>query len=334
MTTSQRATVDPTDRNGEPEPVGDAASHPRRKGWMLWLAPLASIALVAWLVWRVSLEELLRAFGRLDWYVLIPLTGLLVLGLFFWEALCIRVLFSDFGHSLSYRAALRARGTAYLFSVFNYGAGQGALAWLLSRTMNASLARTLARCLVLVYVDLVVLLTLGLLGAMLADDPITIGVRVFCIVGLGSVIAATALARNLHGRFGERLRRGPCGPVLSGWSWNGRLFLTLCGMRTVNFSFGVFYVIVCLWFCGIDLDRIRLLSALPITALVDGLPISVSGLGTRETTMVLLLQPEDAASLLAFCLVWSTCIIFGRSLIAVAHLWTARLAPPQGAAES
>jgi hypothetical protein len=46
-----------------------------------------------------------------------------------------------------------------------------------------------------------------------------------------------------------------------------------------------------------------------------------AGLGTRETSLLLLLAPPEPAVLLAMSLIWSTGMILFRFVIGLAHLW-------------
>ena len=101
----------------------------------------------------------------------IAIVGMLLLAAYFWDAVSLLVLFRDSQRPLSYVAVLRARGQSYVFSVVNFGLGQGRLAWLIARAQDQSLLVTVARCLMLIYVDLYVLLTLALGGALLSDHP-------------------------------------------------------------------------------------------------------------------------------------------------------------------
>jgi hypothetical protein len=62
------------------------------------------------------------------------------------------------------------------------------------------------------------------------------------------------------------------------------------------------------------------LSTIPLVLLADGLP-NFAGLGTRETSLLLLLAPREPPVLLAMSLIWSTGMILVRFVIGLAHLW-------------
>jgi hypothetical protein len=90
----------------------------------------------------------------------------------------------------------------------------------------------------------------------------------------------------------------------------------------VYFIILVVYAAVALEICRIPLDFRVVLSTIPLVMLADGLP-SVSGLGTRETALQLLLPSEEPAVLVALSLVWTTVLVLTRATIGLAHLWAA-----------
>ncbi|MCI0492731.1 MAG: hypothetical protein L0Z07_07325, partial [Planctomycetes bacterium] len=97
--------------------------------------------------------------------------------------------------------------------------------------------------------------------------------------------------------------------------------LQLLPMRLVYFSVLVGYAVVALAICQMPIDYKVVLSTVPLVLLADGLP-NFSGLGTRETTLQLLLAPDKPAVLLAMSLFWSTGMMVGRFIIGLANLWS------------
>ena len=289
--------------------------------WKRLLPLLGSAALITWLIWRVSPQALGQALAGLNWGAIVPLTLLLVLATYLWDALGLWFLFADPDHPLTYRAVLGARGRSYFFTAFNFGLGQGYLAWIMAQVRQATLAWSVSRCMLLVYVDLYVLLGLGLFGASLSMHPHSRGITVFCVSGLSALVLVTLLVRCLPSAWIGRLRQTRWSDWLTAQTWNWRRILQLCVLRTAYFAWGMGYAVAGLRLCGIHIETMLVLSAIPIMALVDGLPIGTSGLGTRETTLLLLLQPEQPARLLAFCLTWSAGVIAGRGLLGLVHLW-------------
>jgi hypothetical protein len=196
--------------------------------------------------------------------------------------------------------------------------GQAALAWDLARAQGVSLLSTLSRSVLLACHDVAVLLSMGLLGALLSNDPRVEAVRWFCGVGLCLIGIAALVPLVLPLRYKLRLRHTRWGGWMESWSW-GRS-ARLAAARVVYFFILVVYGAVALEICGIELDFRVVLSTIPLVMLADGLP-SVSGLGTRETAMMILLPSEDKATLAALSLVWTTGLVVGRAAIGLAHVW-------------
>src|SRR5262249_4345065 len=97
--------------------------------------------------------------------------------------------------------------------------------------------------------------------------------------------------------------------------------LRLYGLRIAYFAIILLYAAGGLGLCGLALNRGVVLGVIPLVLLADGLPVSVSGLGTRETALLYLLQPEHPEVILAWCLLWSTGLLVGRTSIGLANLW-------------
>jgi hypothetical protein len=289
------------------------------RGWLHHLLPvLVSAAALAWVLWKVSPDELYRKASLLDWHLLVPATLAMVVALYLWDAVCLMALFSTPKHPLAYREALAARGRSYIAGAINYELGQAALAWDIARRQGVGLLSTLTRSALLAYHDVAVLLALGLLGTLLSDDPRVDKVRWFCGVGLCLIGIAALLPLLLPQRYKLRLQHTRGGAWLESWSWRRSARLALA--RVVYFFILVLYAAVALEICGISLDFRVVLSTIPLVMLADGLP-SVSGLGTRETALQLLLPTEEPAVLAAMSLVWTAVLITGRAAIGLAHWW-------------
>ena len=291
------------------------------------LSVVVSAILAAWLIWFVSPTNLFEAFGQLNWPVLLPVTVIFIVGLYLWDAVCLWRLFDDRARPLRYGTALHARGYSYLFGIFNYELGQGLLAWMLAKAQDKSMFVAVGRCLVLAYVDLCILFAMGLVGALLHDDPRTFGIGVFCGVALAGLVLATAALRwSPPGRV-RWLSSSRLGQWLSRWDLKWKQITPLYGLRVVFFLINMVYVAIGLWICNYPITAAVMLTVIPIIAIVNALPISFSGLGTREATLMVLLRPEEPAALLAFSLVWTASIIFGRAIIGLGHLWGASARP-------
>jgi hypothetical protein len=92
-------------------------------------------------------------------------------------------------------------------------------------------------------------------------------------------------------------------------------------LRVAYFGITLLYAAAGLSLCGVPLDRGVVLGVIPLVLLANGLPVSVCGLSTRETSLLYLLQPEHPEVLLAWSLAWSAGLFVGRAGIGLASLW-------------
>jgi hypothetical protein len=290
------------------------------RGWKRVLPVLISTGLLAWVVYRVSPQALVEAAGRLDARPLVAATALLVLALYFWDAVCLDWLFGKCIRPLSYPTALAARGWSYLPGALNYELGQAALAWRLARAQETTVLSALGLCVQLAYHDLVVLFVLGGLGSLVSTDPRSRPAGWVCGLGLAALAGFGVLVRWLPRAW----RRA--GTALPSWlpSWSAGRSAMLLLLRGVYYGIILGYAAVGLEICRIGVSFHVLGSVIPLVLLADGLPISVSGLGTRETTLLYLLQPDEPATLAAFSLFWSVGLASGRAGIGLLHWWIPR----------
>lgn len=215
---------------------------------------------------------------------------------------------------------LGVRGMSYLLGAFNYELGQGVVAWNVSRMQRISLLSTISRSVVLAYNDLIVLLSVGFLGALLVNDrPTQIqAALIVCVLGLSGLMAVGVVFSLLPDKIRRRVQGTRWGAWLVDWNW--RRTCRLIGQRLVYFGILIGYGGIAFFICGIPVDTFVVISTLPLVLLADALP-SVSGIGTRETALVLLLAPENQAVLLAVSLIWSSSMVIGRLMIGMLWLW-------------
>jgi len=301
----------------------------RPSRWRRLVPPVVSAGLLVWLVYRVSPSALVVAASQLDWPRLCVVFSVMVLALYFWDGVCLRWLFAEPGLPLSYGQVLRARGSSYVASAVNYELGQGMVAWELARAQGTSLVAALGRCLLLAVHDMAVLLILGLAGSLWIDTTIARGIRSFCAIGLAGLLSAGLMASLLPRRWRERwtIRGRRLWP--GSWTWGHSLRLS--GLRGIYYAIILIAVGVGLEVAPVLAGRQVVFGAVPVVLLADGLPVSVSGLGTRETALLSLIRAPQPAALLAFSLIWSAVLMTGRLLIGLANWWflpTAMLAMP------
>jgi hypothetical protein len=267
----------------------------------------------------VSLWQLEQAARHLEWRLVVAATVLLVLSTYMWDAFCLRWLFAQPAHELAYSAAFRIRGIAYLAGAINYGLGHAMVAWMMSKVRGLSLVAALSRCVLLAYHDIAVLLGLGLLGSIASAEPQARSVQTFCSIGLALLLGLGALSTIMPAQWRSRLKETRWAASLGSWSWARSAQLAL--LRVVYFGISLLYASVALPISGVRVDESAVLSAVPIALLAEGLPVSVSGLGARETVLLYFLNAEQPEAVLALGLVWSTGLIAGRMAIGLAQLW-------------
>ncbi len=291
----------------------------RPSRWLTRAIPLiASLTLLAAIIWWVSPEALFEAAAKLRWELLLPVTAGMVVSLYLWDAYCLPAVYGVDGNELPYRKSLHVRGLSYLGGALNYELGQAAIAWGMARLQQTGLLRMLSRSVLLAYHDAVILLAVGLVGSMLTDDERVTRIRPFIAIGLAAAILVGALFWCLPARVRARIVTPRIDEILVGWSL--RRSLRLVPLRFVYFAILVVYAAIALAICRISVDHEVVLSTIPLVLLADGLP-NFAGLGTRETSLLLLLAPPEPAVLLAMSLIWSTGMIIVRFIIGLAHLW-------------
>jgi hypothetical protein len=188
----------------------------------------------------------------------------------------------------------------------------------MARLQQTNILRMLSRTVLLAYHDAVILLVVGLAGAMFTDDPRVVRIRPFIAIALAAAILIGVVIGSLPARMRARIVTARIDEFLAGWSL--RRTLRLMPLRFGYFAILVVYAAIALAICRISVDHEVVLSTIPLVLLADGLP-NFAGLGTRETSLLLLLAPKDPAVLLAMSLIWSTGMILIRFIIGLTHLW-------------
>jgi len=286
-----------------------------------WMMPgLVSVGLIAFLIWRISWEELQREIALLDYPRLFPLTALFVLVIYLWDSVCFRYVYAQGQGPLRFRTVLRVRGVSYLFNPINYELGQAVFAWGMARAQHTSVRSALARAVAVSLHDIVILFSLGLVGSSLSDDPVAEDAGQVCAIALGVIAIVLLTYWLLPGKWHEALQESKWGAWTKAWSW--RRSGILVGLRLVHFSLILTYAGIGLSWSGVPLDAAVVASAIPLVVLIDGLPIGISGIGTREGALVYFLQPEHEAAVVAFSLVcWSLGQGLGRVMIGAITWW-------------
>jgi Lysylphosphatidylglycerol synthase TM region len=281
-----------------------------------------SAGLLAWLLYRISPQALAHAASEVNWKLLAPVTALMVVALYLWDAICLPIVYRVDENRLSYWRSLHLRGLSYLAGALHYELGQAALAWGMARTQSTSVVRMLWRSVLLVYHDVVVLLGLGLAGSLFSSDPRVERIRPVVATAFAGALAIAILFWLLPAAWRAKVWGTKLDELLAGWSLSRSL--QLIPLRCIYFSIFAVYAAVALEIVHVPVDHQVVASTIPLVLLADGLP-SIAGLGTRDTALQLLLTPDNPEALLAMSLIWSTGLVVVRSVIGLAHLWAGQL---------
>jgi hypothetical protein len=290
---------------------------PLHAGWQRLVPLVISAALIVWVFAQVPLTAVLAGAARLRWQLLIPVTAAMVLGLYLWDGLCLKAVYSTGRVPLGYLTSLRVRGVAYLFSSLNCQLGNLVVVWNMARLQRASFIAMLSRGILLMYHDGLVLMTTGLVGALVSSDPRAPRIRWVCGTALGLLAALAVVLPLLPSRQRRRFCRSRWGGWLGSWTWGRSVRLVL--LRVAYYAILVLYATAALRIAEIHVDQATLFGTIPLVLVADQIP-SISGLGAREKALLLLLQPEDPAILAAVGLIWSCGLIFGRLALGLVHV--------------
>ena len=289
-----------------------------------FLPAVVSAGLIGLLFWRIPLRDVVAAMGEVAWPLIVGVTLTQVVVIWLVDGLSLRRAYSDSGRPLNYRTALRARGLGYLASVVHFSAGQGVVAWLVARQQQQPLIWALARLVMIAYVDLWILLLAASTGAWASGDPRLHAVLVVGLSALAALGSFTLLAVCFHDRITTLLRRSRLGALLADPEINTRRIVSLIPLRIMYQTPSLLQAAAVLAICGVWPGPLMALTAIPIMAIVDAIPVSVSGLGSREWVLIGLLSPERPEMLVAGTLLWWSCVFLGRAAIGLTALWWPR----------
>jgi hypothetical protein len=137
-------------------------------------------------------------------------------------------------------------------------------------------------------------------------------------IALVVTVMVGVVLRNLPRKLRQRIQSTKLNAILA--EWNLGRTIRLVPLRILYFGILVIYAAIALRICEIPIDGEVVLSTIPLVLLAEGLP-NFSGLGTRETALLLLLDPPQKGVLLAMSLVWSSGMLLFRLVIGLGTLW-------------
>lgn len=221
------------------------------------------------------------------------------------------------GTSIPYRNLLQARAHSYLISVVNYGAGQGVLAYLLSKRGRKPLVWTTGFVFLISLSDLYLIGSFALVGSLVVQ-PSYAGYDLKKFVLLLWVLGTVGLMFLILGRrlltfsFLKRL------PTIS---FRGFLYFLSIRLPVILIIMTAFYFVP--FFFGARIPFSEIVAKIPIVLLIGALPLTPGGIGTVQFAMVELLKNSVQTNLavnissllLSMNLVW-TFINYGWKSVA------------------
>ena len=253
------------------------------------LAWVVTAAALGWLFWKTPVDQVWRAMQHAaPWTV--PAIAIAVLLNYVADSFAMWRVFGWFLARLSLREILIVRGATYLLAIINYSVGQGAIVYFVNRVRGAPIMRGVATVLLILGTNLIVLLVLSSLGLLVAaHHPPGLG-TVAALGWAGLAIYAVVVAL----KPGWLIRR-PLFDVLLAAGPAGHLKAMLVRLPHIGTLMAL--NLSALYGFGVQVPFTTALVSLPVVFLIAALPISVQGLGTTQTAMVLFFSGYVPAAL-------------------------------------
>jgi uncharacterized membrane protein YbhN (UPF0104 family) len=216
---------------------------------------------------------------------------------------------------LTFKETLLIRGASYALAIIHYGAGQGGIAYFVSRRHGVPLARAAGAVMLIMGVNVVAVALLALIGVLLGGAPGSPALRTI-VLGLACGFPAYLAVIAARPRFLARTRL--LAPLFDA-GLPGHAVAVLA--RLPHLAWLVVGQYVAMRFFGIDVPVASALTLLPLVFVVAVLPISPSGIGTAQATAVALFSTyAPAATVLACFLAFQICSLLTQAVIGLAFL--------------
>ncbi len=186
---------------------------------------------------------------------------------------------------LTFRETLEIRGASYLLALVHYGAGQGGIAYFVSRKHGVPLSRAAGAVMLIMGVNVIVVALVALLGVILGGAPSAPALR-WIVIGLACAFPGYLVVIALRPAF--LVHRRLLAPLFrAGLRGHG----VALAARIPHLGCLVVGQFVALRLFDVALPFEKALALLPIVFVVAVLPISPAGIGTAQATMVALFSP-------------------------------------------
>ena len=283
--------------------------------WRRVLPFVLAALLVLWVLSRLDLAAFTRALGRTHYAAYLGFTALFMPVLLSADAFATAHVYRRSVGAVSFRELFLIRGGSYFPSLLNHHLGQAWLTWFVSRRYGTPLWRV-AGATLLVYVTtfgcLFVLVSLAL--------PFNHG-RVPWLAPTVVVLAVLAVMYGLVIAIKPAfLKRWQATAPLVEAGISGHVLALILRMPHVLVQFlGAWLPF---WFFGVKVPFKDALAYVPVIMLVQTLPITPQGVGTRDVIALELLAPyapgtaqEQTAAVAAVTLSWAALLTIAQALI-------------------
>lgn len=243
-----------------------------------------SLALMAWVYLSTDIPALIQATRAANIALFIPIMGLVVLVLWFYDGFCYSQLLSRFTAPVSYREAMTLRGASYLLNVINYALANAVMAAFLRSTKGVPFFKGTSAILWQMLIDIYVLAAVATVGTFLYVPEHRVQLAL-----IDGALAILMVGNILYWRRGWNfLLLGPFRKreIFSAFADAG--LLDYGRMFLIRLPFASFFVVanaLLLPCFGIHPPWIAVAAYSPLVSLITALPISIAGLGTYQMAM-------------------------------------------------
>lgn len=144
----------------------------RRQTLLKKIYPWAiAAALFVYLFIKIPPDQVLKALSHIDLLVFAFWSLLYFWVVLYLDCVALKVFLTRFSAPISFKETVEVRGASFLIAVLNYVVGQGALAYYLKKKRGASLSRSLGAVSFVTVMDLLLILSSGMIALSFSDTP-------------------------------------------------------------------------------------------------------------------------------------------------------------------
>ena len=302
-----------------PEPRSPPSRWRRLAPWMV------AIGTLAWLFAKVPLDELRAALDRAPMVAFVAYSAMYVPLVLAFDTLATWATFRSSlpDSGLTYRETLDIRGASYLLALLHYGAGQGGIAWFVSRIHGVPLPRAAGAVMLIMGVNVIVVALCALVGVLLGGAPSAPALR-WLVLGMALAFPVYLAVIAAKPRFLRKVRL-----LIPLFDAGLPGHAVAVAARLPHIVWLVVAQYFAMRFFEIDPPFGVALTLLPIVFVVAVLPISPAGIGTAQATAVALFSPyapqnetsgDPRATVLACFLAFQVLALLVQALLGLVFL--------------